>query len=107
MCDASEAVIVSPLTIDYTPLLLLLPLHSPVLHLSVCLSVTDVTHVSGAEAGNDADVSVTRPLAAEPALARTAAKAPHGKPRHHPQTAPTTAEGTPFSGSTNTALCDF
>ena len=43
MCDASEAVIVSPLTIDYTPLLLLLPLHSPVLHLSVCLSLTSRT----------------------------------------------------------------
>ena len=42
MCDASEAVIVSPLTIDYTPLLLLL-LHSPVLHLSVCLSLTSRT----------------------------------------------------------------
>ena len=44
MCDASEAVIVSPLTIDYTPLLLLLLLlHSPVLHLSVCLSLTSRT----------------------------------------------------------------
>jgi len=46
VCDASEAVIVSPLTIDYTPLLLLLlllPLHSPVLHLSVCLSLTSRT----------------------------------------------------------------
>ena len=32
---------------------------------------------------------------------------PAAQSRHHLQTVQTTADGTPFSGNMNTALCDF